>query len=74
MVDGRVRDEYGRPIPGLFAAGVDVGGLQDTGYVGGLALGLVFGPRAADAALHQPAGRPAAQRWTAERSATHARS
>jgi succinate dehydrogenase/fumarate reductase flavoprotein subunit len=58
--DGRVRDGYGRPIPGLFAAGADVGGLQDTGYVGGLVLGLVFGPRAADAAL--------------ERSPSHARS
>jgi succinate dehydrogenase/fumarate reductase flavoprotein subunit len=58
--DGRVRDPYGRPIPGLFAAGADVGGVQDTGYVGGLILGLVFGPRAADAAM--------------ERSPTHARS
>ena len=48
---GQVRDEHGRPIPGLFAAGADVGGLQDTGYVGGLVLGLVFGPLAADAAL-----------------------
>jgi succinate dehydrogenase/fumarate reductase flavoprotein subunit len=58
--DGRVRDSYGRPIAGLYAAGADVGGLQDTGYVGGLVLGLVFGPRAADAAL--------------ERSASHVRS
>jgi succinate dehydrogenase/fumarate reductase flavoprotein subunit len=72
--DGRVRDEYGRPIPGLFAAGVDVGGLHDTGYLGGLALGLVFGPRAADAALRKQPARPAAPRWTVERGATHARS
>ena len=49
--DGQVRDSHRRPIPGLFAAGADVGGLQDTGYVGGLVLGLVFGPLAADAAL-----------------------
>ena len=56
--DGRVLDTGGRPVPRLFAAGADVGGLQGPGYVGGLVLGLVFGPRAADAAL--------------ERSPTHA--
>jgi len=49
--DGRVLDRAAEPVPGLLAAGADVGGLQDTGYVGGLVLGLVFGPRAADAAL-----------------------
>jgi hypothetical protein len=38
-------------VPGLFAAGADAGGLQDRRYVGGLALGAVFGPRAAEAAL-----------------------
>lgn len=48
---GRVLDAAGSPVPGLLAAGADMGGLQDTGYVGGLVLGLVFGPRAADAAL-----------------------
>ena len=53
--DGQVRDPHRRPIPGLFAAGADVGGLQDTGYVGGLILGLVFGPLAADAALKRSA-------------------
>jgi succinate dehydrogenase/fumarate reductase flavoprotein subunit len=53
--NGRVLDGYERPIPGLFAAGADVGGLQDTGYVGGLVLGLVFGPRTADAALGRSA-------------------
>jgi succinate dehydrogenase/fumarate reductase flavoprotein subunit len=51
--DGQVHDSQQRPIPGLFAAGADVGGLQDTGYVGGLILGLVFGPRAAEAALRR---------------------
>ena len=51
MPDGRVLDTGGRPVPRLFAAGADVGGLQGPGYVGGLVLGLVFGPRAADAAL-----------------------
>jgi succinate dehydrogenase/fumarate reductase flavoprotein subunit len=53
--DGRVLGEDGRPLPGLFAAGADVGGLQGPGYVGGLVLGLVFGPRAADAALERSA-------------------
>jgi succinate dehydrogenase/fumarate reductase flavoprotein subunit len=49
--DGRVLDRDGAPVPGLFAAGADAGGLQDVRYVGGLALGLVFGPRAAKAAI-----------------------
>ena len=50
-VDGRVLDRDGGPVPGLFAAGADAGGLQDHRYVGGLVLGAVFGPRAARAAL-----------------------
>jgi hypothetical protein len=50
-VDGRALDRDGHPIGGLFAAGADAGGLQDRRYVGGLGLGLVFGPRAAAAAL-----------------------
>lgn len=48
---GRVLDDAGAPVPGLYAAGADMGGIQDTGYVGGLVLGLVFGPRVADAAI-----------------------
>jgi succinate dehydrogenase/fumarate reductase flavoprotein subunit len=47
--DGRVLDRDGRPLRNLYAAGADAGGLQGPGYVGGLALGLVFGPRAAEA-------------------------
>jgi succinate dehydrogenase/fumarate reductase flavoprotein subunit len=47
--DGRVLDRDGRPIRNLYAAGADAGGLQGPGYVGGLALGLVFGPRVAQA-------------------------
>ena len=49
--DGRVLDHDGVAVPGLFAAGADAGGLQDVRYVGGLALGLVFGPRAVRAAI-----------------------
>ncbi len=46
-------DRDGAPVPGLFAAGADAGGLQDLRYVGGLALGLVFGPRAALTAIKE---------------------
>jgi len=53
--DGRVLDRDGEPVQGLFAAGADAGGLQDGRYVGGLVLGAVFGPRAADAALRTAA-------------------
>jgi succinate dehydrogenase/fumarate reductase flavoprotein subunit len=41
----------GRPLPGLFAAGVDQGGYNVSGYVGGLSRALVFGRRAAARAL-----------------------
>ena len=54
--DGRVLDRDGAAVPGLFAAGADAGGLQDVRYVGGLALGLVFGPRAARAAIAELSG------------------
>ena len=48
---GHALDDRGDRVPGLFVAGADAGGLQETGYVGGLVLGLVFGPRVAEAAL-----------------------
>jgi succinate dehydrogenase/fumarate reductase flavoprotein subunit len=47
--DGRVLDAAGRWVRNLNAAGADAGGRQGPGYVGGLALGLVFGPRVAEA-------------------------
>jgi succinate dehydrogenase/fumarate reductase flavoprotein subunit len=47
--DGRVLGPDGAWIRNLYAAGADAGGLQGPGYVGGLALGLVFGPRVAEA-------------------------
>jgi predicted oxidoreductase len=53
--DGRVLDRDGRWVRGLYAAGADAGGLQGPGYVGGLALGLVFGPRAVEAVRRQVA-------------------
>jgi succinate dehydrogenase/fumarate reductase flavoprotein subunit len=39
-------DRSGRPIPGLFVAGADVGAVSIEGYVGGLAAALVTGLRA----------------------------
>jgi len=54
--DGRVLDRDGAPVLGFFAAGADAGGLQDVRYVGGLALGLVFGPRAARTAIAESSG------------------
>ena len=52
-VDGlaRVIGAIGRPIPGLFAAGSTIGGLEGgpgAGYTGGLSKALVFGLRAAE--------------------------
>ena len=45
--DARVLDNSARPIPGLYAAGADAGGIHVDGYGGALCLGLVFGRRAA---------------------------
>jgi predicted oxidoreductase len=47
--DGRVLGRDGVWIRNLYTAGADAGGLQGTGYVGGIAVGLVFGPRVAEA-------------------------
>jgi succinate dehydrogenase/fumarate reductase flavoprotein subunit len=46
---GHVVDASDAPIPGLFAAGADQGGVYSRGYAGGLARGLVFGRRVAHA-------------------------
>jgi succinate dehydrogenase/fumarate reductase flavoprotein subunit len=43
----RVLKEDGSPIPGLLAAGADVGDVYGIGYAGGLALALTFGIQAA---------------------------
>ena len=47
---GRVLGSAG-PVPGLLAAGIDVGGVFHRGYAGGLARGLVSGMRAAETAV-----------------------
>ena len=44
------------PIPGLYAAGADIGGLSNYGYAGGLAPGYITG---------RWAGRTAAERAAA---------
>ena len=51
-LEGRVLDEAGAPIPGLFACGEILGGLFSGNYPGGsgLAAGMVFGRRAGRAA------------------------
>jgi succinate dehydrogenase/fumarate reductase flavoprotein subunit len=58
--DGAVLDHDGRPVPGLFAAGADIGGLSNYGYAGGLAPGYIPG---------RWAGRSAAARATARLAA-----
>ncbi len=46
----RVLDRSGRPLPDLYAAGADVGGISTGGYASGLAAALVFGRIAAETA------------------------
>lgn len=43
---GRALDLDGEAIPGLFAAGADIGGVSNYGYAGGLAPGAITGRRA----------------------------
>jgi FAD binding domain-containing protein len=51
----RVLGADGLPVPGLFAAGADAGGLYRGAYAGGVAPAVVFGLAAADAvAATQP--------------------
>ncbi len=46
--DARVLDDEGTPVDGLYAAGVDVGGIATGGYSSGLAAALVLGCVAAE--------------------------
>ena len=52
--DCQALDRSGAPIPGLFVAGADVGGISVEGYIGGLATGLVTGLRAGINAVPEP--------------------
>src|SRR5207247_9062188 len=49
--DAQVLDRSARPMPGLYAAGADAGGIHNEQYAGGLCLELVFGRRAAQHAV-----------------------
>ena len=49
--DGRVLDHDDAPVAGLWAAGVDAGGLSNWTYAGGLAPAFIIGRRAAVSAL-----------------------
>jgi len=50
---GRVLTADGTPVPGLYACGVDVGGVATDGYASGLAAALVLGLRAAETAASE---------------------
>lgn len=50
-----LRRSDGRPLPGLYAAGVEVGGVSAGGYSSGLATALVFGRAAAASAVREAA-------------------
>lgn len=50
-----LRRSDGRPLPGLYAAGVEVGGVSVGGYTSGLAAALVFGRAAATSAVREDA-------------------
>jgi succinate dehydrogenase/fumarate reductase flavoprotein subunit len=58
-VDGRVLDHDGVPVPGLWAAGVDAGGLSNHTYAGGLAPAYITGRRAGAAAAARAAAATA---------------
>ncbi|WNI28248.1 FAD-dependent oxidoreductase [Streptomyces sp. ITFR-6] len=51
-LDGEVLDPDGRPVPGLFAGGADVGGISHWAYAGGLAPCFITGMWAGKAAAH----------------------
>lgn len=53
----RVLRRTEEPIPGLYAAGVEVGGVSVGGYTSGLAAALVFGTTAAESAVEDDGAR-----------------
>jgi succinate dehydrogenase/fumarate reductase flavoprotein subunit len=52
----RVLDAQATPVPDLYAAGADVGGISTGGYASGLAAALVFGRIAAEEARNAGSG------------------
>lgn len=58
---GHVLSNEGKPVPGLYAAGADVGGISATGYAGGLAPAVITG---------MSAGATASQELLAQTSPT----
>ena len=58
--EARVLRASGVPVPGLFAAGADMGGVYEGGYAGGLALACVYGGIAARNAVNLVAPQRAA--------------
>lgn len=53
---GEVLDHDGRHVPGLYAAGADIGGLSNFGYAGGLAPGYITGRWAGTSAARHASG------------------
>jgi len=51
---GRVLSRAGYPLPGLYAAGVDIGGFNTYAYMGNLCLGATFGYLSGASAARQP--------------------
>ena len=56
-VQGRVLSRTGRPLPGLYAAGVDIGGFNTYAYMGNLCMGATFGYISGTNAAKQPEPR-----------------
>jgi hypothetical protein len=54
---GQVLSRTGRPIAGLYAAGVDIGGFNTYAYMGNLCMGAVFGYISGANAARQPQPR-----------------
>ena len=52
---GQVLHHSGKPIPGLFAAGVDVGNFSNYAYLGNLNLAAAYGYVSGENAAKQPA-------------------
>ena len=52
---GEALDHDGAAVPGLYAAGADIGGLSNYGYAGGLAPGYITGRWAGNSAAERAA-------------------